>query len=119
MTGKEYINSLKEVNFDTEMIEKVSDIYSGDFPDIVKKLISNAKEPVFLDNDYRIFSFDEILDAETDLHVSFSDKGILPLVDCGDNDFIVYQYMEMLWSKFNITDEIVFSKKNSFDEFFK
>ena len=56
---------------------------------------------------------------KNDLHVSFRDKEIIPLIDCGENDFIVYHFMDKIWSKFNIIDETVFKKKNSLEELLK
>lgn len=52
------------------------------------------------------------------MHIAFKDKGIIPLVDCGENDFIVYHFKAKIWSKFNIIDETVFQKKR-FEELLK
>ena len=63
-----------------------------------------------------ILSYAEIVDAEKQLHVAFKDKGMIPLIDCGENDFIVYHFEKEIWSKFNIVDETVFAKRNSVED---
>lgn len=119
MTGKEFLNNLVNVKTDEEKIRGVVSAFSADLPDVITKLISNAGEPVFLDDGSRILSYDEIVDAENDLHVAFKEIGILPLVDCGENDFIVYHFIDKSWSKFNIVDETVFKKGSTFEELLK
>ena len=116
MTAKEYLSSLASVKLEKEKVDRIVSLYADNLLEIVQKIVSNSKEAVFLDDDSRVLSYDEIVDAEKDLHVSFKDKGILPLVDCGENDFIVYHFSDKTWSKFNITDETVFRKKNSLEE---
>ncbi len=111
MTGKEYLRSLAGVKSDKKKTDKVESIYTVDLPEIILKIVSNAKEPIFLDDDSRVLSYDEIVDAEKDLHVAFKEKRMIPLVDCGENDFIVYHFEDRIWSKFDIIDETVFMKK--------
>ena len=116
MTNREYMDTLSVAQIDKAKVEMVCSTYGADFPNIVKKIISSADETVFLDNGYRRLSISEIIDAEKDLHVQFRKKGILPLMDCGENDFIVYHFVDNFWSYFNIVDENVFKKKYSLVE---
>ena len=44
---------------------------------------------------------------------------MIPLADCGENDFIVYHFTDGSWSKFNIIDETEFKKRNALDEILK
>ena len=113
MTSKEYIKALNDHNNDNERINRVTMLYADNLPEIVLKIISSAKETVFLDDDNRMLSYEEIVDAEKDLHVNFKEKGMIPLIDCGDNDFIVYNFNDSSWSKINIVDETVFKNRNS------
>mgnify|MGYP001034079650 FL=1 len=119
MTGREYLNNLMNMKTDKEKMERIASAFSADLPEMIIKLISNAGEPVFLDDGSRILSYDEIVDAEKDLHVAFKKMGILPLVDCGENDFIVYHFVDKSFSKFNIVDETVFKRGSSFEEILK
>lgn len=110
MTKAEYLSVAMKRAVDSEKVKTVKSVYGDVKNQAVRKLISQADETVFLDGDWRALSYSEILDAETDLHVSFSAQSLLPLFDCGDNDFVVYHLTEDNWSKFNIVDETVFSK---------
>lgn len=119
MTRSEYINALARLKIDSSKVSKLEKDYEASFPNTVKKIISNADDTIFFDDEYRVLSFDEVEDAEKDLHVDFKSKGIIPLLDCGENDFIVYHFKDDFWSKFNIIDETVFKKKKSLDELLK
>lgn len=119
MTREEYVKSLKGLKIEPSKVEKIEKKYGTSLSDIVKKIISNSDETVFFDDAYRILSISEIEDAENDLHINFKQKGIIPIADCGENDFIVYHFNDDFWSKFNIIDETVFKKKNSLEDLLK
>ncbi len=119
MTGKEYLSSLAGIKPDQKKADRVASLYTSNLPQIIQKIISRAKEPVFLDDGSRVLAYDEIVDAEKDLHVAFKERGMIPLVDCGENDFIVYHFEDRIWSKFNIIDETVFKKKKGLEELLK
>ncbi len=119
MTREDYINNINTFEIDNKKVQVIETKYRASLSELVKKIISNAEECVFLDEDYRILSFAEIEDAEQDLHVEFVEKNLIPIADCGENDFIVYNFNDDSWSKFNIIDETVFKKKNEFEEVLK
>lgn len=116
MTRKEYLRHLTSVKIDVKRVNKVASEYGTELPEIIGKIVSDAKETIFFDDEYRVLSLDEIVEAENDLHVKFKEKGILPLVDCGENDFIVFHFNDDFWSKFNINDETVFQKRDRLEE---
>ena len=111
MTKREYLEQISQREEDGAKVGKIASVYGEDLPEIVKKIVSNNEEPVFFDDGVRVLSLKEIIDAESDLHVEFAAKGMIPLADCGENDFIVYHLNDKKWSKFNITDEVLFKKK--------
>lgn len=115
MTILEFINKLDEQEIDNDKACKLEKIYSSNIPPIISKIISFASESVFFDT-YRALSFNEICEAEDELCVDFIGKEIIPVIDCGCNDFIVFHCKSNEWSKFNIVDECVFKKKNSLEE---
>ncbi len=115
MTKKEYIQELAGYTVDSVQVTKIEKQYNALLPDMIKKIISNAAESVFFDDGSRVLSFDEIMDAEKDLHVKFSENEIIPLIDNGENDFIVYHLQDNMWSMFNIVDESIFMKKQSLE----
>lgn len=116
MTRKEYLRHLTNVKIDAKKVDEVASAYGTELPEVICKIVSDAKETIFFDDEYRILSLDEIVEAENDLHVEFKEKGILPLVDCGENDFIVFHFNDGFWSTFNINDETVFRKRDCFEE---
>lgn len=116
MKKKEYLDWLANKNVDKKRVKKIQEVYRLILPVIIQKIISNNDESIFFDDEYRILSFREIVDANYDLHVDFKGKGLIPLVDCGENDFIVYLSNEEIWAKFNIVDETIFRRKNTIEE---
>lgn len=120
MTIKEYLDKIKDLKIDEIKVNLIEKKYSDDLPKNVKRLISNCDKTIFFDSDdiLRLLSFPEIMNAEKDLHVGFNSRSIIPLFDCGDNDFIVYNYKEANWAKFNIVDEVVFKTKCNLEEMF-
>ena len=118
MTRSEFLSALEAQAVDISLVGKVEKKYGTQFPETVRRLLSAAAETIFFDDDLRLLSVDEIMDAETDLHVAFVDKKLLPLADCGDNDFIVYQIGAGGFSRFNIVDECAFMQRKDFGEVF-
>lgn len=116
MTSKQYVLGIISTKENKDKIEKLETLYKTSFPDVIKKIISAADEPQFFDDDSRMMSFDEMIDAENDLHIEFSKLGIFPIIDCGENDFIVYHTKSKSWSKFNINEEITYDTKNTLEE---
>lgn len=108
MTKNDYLEQLNSKSIDKEIVEKAQEIYGNIFPEIIQKIISSGVESEFLDDDIRILSTDEIMEAEQDLHVDFKEKGLIPIADRGDNDFVVYSFEAKSWSVLNITDETQF-----------
>ena len=119
MTKKEYINRLKSISFDIEKVSKIEKLYGFKLPAQAKSILSTNEEAEFFDDGTRILSYQEVVDAEHDLHVDFNALGIIPIADCGDNDFIVFNSKENIWSKFNIVDETEFKKKATLEELLK
>lgn len=119
MEKKDYLSKVGEAKIDPKKVEKVNKLYGGAMPDIIQRIVSYGQESVFFDDGVRILSYEEIIDAEKDLHIEFARKGIIPIADCGENDFIVYHFKDNIWSKFNIVDESVFKKKKSIEELLK
>ena len=116
MTKAEFIKSINEASIDNSKEKKIEDLYADNLPEVIKRIISCNDSSIFLDDEIRILSFTEIIDAEKDLHVDFHSIGVIPMVDCGDNDFIVYDYNNSTWAKFNIVDKTIFKKRATLEE---
>ncbi len=118
MTVKEYLSQLPSFEIDDKKVSKIEKIYGMTLPETVRKIVSKCDKPLFVD-DYRVLSFAEIKDANDDLEVNFVEECIIPLIDCGDNDFIVYNFKTKKWSLFNIIDNCSFKAKSKLEELMK
>ncbi|MCD7855345.1 MAG: hypothetical protein LUG66_06995 [Clostridiales bacterium] len=116
MTKKEYLKEIGKCKISTERVRKLEDIYEYKICETIKQIISYSDKSVFFDDGSRILSFSEIAEAENDLHVDFIKLKIIPVVDCGENDFIVYHFDSNSWSLFNIIDECTFKERASIDK---
>ena len=119
MTCKEYLVDLERKEINADKVKRINEIYTGRFPEILKIIISNNDSSIFFDDGNRMLSYAEIVDAEKDLHVDFNSKGLIPIADCGDNVFIVFDYTSQAWAKFNIVDETLFKKRESLGDLLK
>ena len=119
MTKKQYLEQILKETVDGGRVSEVERVYGAELPEVLKKIISNNEETIFLDDGVRILAFKEILNAKEELHVDFKADGIIPVADCGENDFIVYHFKETFWSKFNIIDEISLKKEKSIEALIK
>jgi hypothetical protein len=82
-------------------------------------MISINKNTVFYEEFplLRGLSHKEIENASVDMSVDFVSKGILPLFDVGDNDYIAFNFVKNKWCKYNIADESEFSNVSSIFEY--
>lgn len=118
MTRQEFLSSLRSQIIDLKIVKKVEKKYGFEIPEIVQKIISASIESIFFDDGWRTLSVSEVLDASEDLHVHFEERMLLPVIDTGENDFIVYHAEDDTWSKFNIIEECHFKTKKTFYEYF-
>lgn len=116
MTKQEYINKLLKYPDDKERIKAVSVIYGTEIIGIFAKIISFADNADFIADERRLLSYNEIINASTLYGKDFKEKGIIPFVDAYDNDLIVYIITENSWAKYNISDDIIFKKKDNIED---
>ena len=110
MTSAECLHKIQKTDVDNKVAKTLAKVYGPDIPTIVEQIVTLFKSGGFV-NDYRFLSLDEIEYAEDDLHVDFKKRRFVPLIDCGDNDFIVYDYYNEKWMMFNIVEKVSFKKK--------
>lgn len=116
MTKEEFLSEISTAEVDEQKVKKIQETYGISLPLQLQQLISCVDETVFFDDDSRILSFQEIIDAEEDLHTDFKTAGIIPVADCGDNDFVVFNSADNTWAKYNIIDEVSFKKRTNLCE---
>ncbi len=118
MTRKEFIESLKSAQISSDVSLKVLNVYSN-APDIILKILSLFQAPeLFDENESRTLSINEVLHAEEINDVPFRSKDLIPIVDLGNNDYIVYNTAQGSWYLYNTVDEILFDKEPSFENLF-
>ncbi len=111
MTPQQFEQSSNLTKRDEAFAQQLALTYGGVVSDKVLALCETVPEGIFFDGTFcRKLSTSEILNAKEMLHVDFPAAGILPVFDCGDNDFIVYRLTDKKWVKFNIVDETSFSE---------
>ena len=110
MTSSSFMRELEAVPFNADKISRIESIYNVSLDDISKKIVSASDETIFFEGStfLRALAFDEIVDAEDDMNVEFSNYKLVPLFDMGDNDFICFDARRSAWCKFNIVDEMAF-----------
>lgn len=114
MKREDFLCKTQEKTVSTEKVSAIQNTYNAArLPEFVQKIISECDRTIFFDDGGRLLAFDEIISAERDLHVDFKHETIIPLMDMGENDFIVYNFNDNIWAEFNITDEISFNENES------
>ena len=116
MTKSEYLNEVRYCDIEAETVEKIEKKYRCNLIEDLKRIVSFNADSIFFEDGCRSLSTEEILDADNDLHIDFSNRNIIPIIDCGENDFIVYHSANCNWSKFNVIDESVFKNRKTLDE---
>jgi len=118
MKRNEFLDSLCEANITNEIKIKIDNVY-GEVPDIILKILSSfPKVELFDENESRTLSLLEILNAEDDYGVPFQSRKFVPIVELRDNDLIVYDGNEKKWALYNVADESVFNRRETFEELF-
>ena len=119
MTRSDFLESLYSIEINRNLEEKLLSKYKMDIPEIILKILSKYPIPeLFDENESRTISIDEIMNAEEDNGVAFASALLIPIVDLGDNDLIVYDGNNHNWCIYNILDEITFDETDTFEELF-
>lgn len=88
----------------------------------LKKLPAELAEiynqtPDFSEGEFqRKLSPADIASASRDYNIDFESRGLIPLYDKGDNDFVVYNTKTKQLEMFNIADELPFMSGRSLNE---
>lgn len=110
MNRNDYLRELPNRKIDELKVKQIEELYECTVSEEVKRIISNCDKTIFLDDDYRVLSFEEILEAPETLCELFVENKMIPLFDCMDNDFIVYKADSHKWLMFNTEDEMDFDE---------
>jgi hypothetical protein len=119
MKLKEALNKVDDASIDQASVSKVEEKYGIKLLPEFRKLLSISRDTTTLEDKsiFRILSLAEILDASDDMAVDFVSRGLVPVIDVGDNDYITFDFRNQTWCLFNIVDEIAFGAKDSVEDF--
>lgn len=110
-----YLIDLFDLKINDEKVSVLEDAYKCNLSPMVKRIISNCDEPIFLDED-RVMSYNEIKYASEDLEFDFNKINCMPIIDCGSNYYILYNFKDKKWCSFCLADETVFNQFNTLKE---
>ncbi len=115
---KDFAASIATAQENCAIVSKIESAFGCSLSPECKRVLSlNEDGDIFDDDDIRrLMSTSEILSASQELHVDFHAVGIVPVVDCGDNDFAAYNFKKGKWCKYNIVENCMFSEKETFAE---
>ena len=118
MTKSEYLKSVENWQIQDSIVDRIEKVYSKNLPELLQRIVSHTDKPFFFDDGTHILSYTEVLKAEEELGVAFPEKYIIPVVDCCDGNYIVYDYQNKVWAIYNIIDDIIFNQGNTLYELF-
>lgn len=116
MTKSEYLNAASKWEIIDEIVEAVSNAYSRRLPKLLQRIVSHSDNPCFFGDGSHVLSLAEMLGVEETLGVSFADKHLIPVVDCCDGDYIVFDYDKGVWAIYNIVDDVTFKQRETLGE---
>ena len=106
-----------------EALHAIGEKYGTDIPDTLVNLYSETSGgfvEVYRHECWRILTPSEILEAEDDLNTDFVNVGLMPVIDCKENNFICYKYRgEMAYVIFNIVDGARFDERSFLGDFLR
>jgi len=117
----DFINQVDNQSVNMPFIEKLEHSYGVKLIEYVGKVLSMNPNGEFFKSDdiLKLLSHEEILKAPNELNVDFVGLKLIPILDTGDNDYIVFDIENNNWCKFNIVDSIKFKQRQSLGEFFR
>ena len=121
MTVHDFLKLSNDQVINQPFVDNLRSHYSAELNNNkANQVFSSIPNGEFFDSDdiIRLLSHDEILNASRELDVDFVELQLIPLMDTGDNDFIVFDIDGGNWCKFNIVDSIKFKHKESLEGFF-
>lgn len=105
-----------------EIASEIEEKYATLLPMEVKMLIKEYEGQFIRVGDgehYRVLERDEMLDTERHLGLDCVKMGMVPLIDCKDNQFLVYNAGKHVFEMINIVDGMPFNRYPTLVAFWK
>ena len=118
MTKQEFSDAIQTIATNTSLVGAVERKYNVSLPENVGKVLSILPHGGFLDgNDLcRVMSSSEIVSANENLHTDFVSMKLLPMLDLGDNVFVVFDFNRQEFGRFSLNDELVYKRSATINE---
>lgn len=110
MTKQDFIAAVQEAAPNASLIGAIERKYNVSFPESIAKILSVLPQGGFLAGSdlCRVMSTSEIILANETLHTDFVGKKLLPMLDLGDNIFVVFDSNRQVFGRFSLNDDLVY-----------
>lgn len=116
MNSLEYLMAIENSSIDIAKKTKFEECYGIKLSDSLAKIVTFANDSIFIAEERRVLSFDEIININKDCDNVFISKRIIPVIDCYDNEFIVFAADDSIWAKFSLSDNAMYKKRENLSE---
>lgn len=116
MDIKQYIELIKANEVNQDLVASVEKLYGKPLPEELKHIVSVVMRDYFISPNHRVISATELLRTEEFMGVDFAKFSMVPLIDCKDDDYIVYNFTTQKYEMYNIYDEVSFREADSLEE---
>ena len=117
MNTVQFLEAIRITEPDEARYSVVEKHYGVNLEDDVRRVCSLNPPPFWEGREVcRVLSLPEIVHAESELHVAFGSLGLVPILDRGDNNFVVYNVRIHQWAMFNIIDEVMWYQGKPLEE---
>ena len=115
MNIKQYTDLIKNIGIDEDAVSSVEELFGMSLNDDLKHIVSVVLDDYFIDEKCRVISLKEILRTEDFIGVDFTELNMIPLVDCKDDDYIVFNFNTQKYEMYNIYEEVSFREANNLE----
>lgn len=95
-----------------ENAKKIAEVYKTELPNDLIRVLSCMGDTVFFDDEGRLMALIELESISNEYNVNFIEEKMVPVIDCYDGTFIVYDLKNQVWAKYNCFDKLAFRKKD-------
>lgn len=109
----EYLEEITIKSIDMNQVKHVEELIGKELPEIIKQILSTNIDPVPLEDDMVLLSYDQIIHSESYYGYDFLVNGMLPLIDLFENDYVVYLINENKYGKYNTIMEMLYDSNET------
>lgn len=120
MTKLDFISAAQNAIPNASLMEALKCKYGVSFPESIGRILAVLPQGGFLEGDdfCRVMSSSEIVSANETLHTDFVGKKLLPILDLGENIFVVFDSSRQEFGRFSLNDDLVYWRSKKLNEIF-